>query len=190
MLNEDILDQFSHLLNEVHDCDPFTFTLASVDDCGRPTQRIISLLEVDLKGLVFFSNNKSRKGRHFAQRPRASACFYWHSLRQQVTFEGNIEVIEKAAALVYWNNRERANQIASWASRQSEPLETRQQLLEKVEQIKIKYRDKLIPPAPDWCAYRLIPDRVEFWKSGWQRLHDRVCFELTDEVWATSLLYP
>lgn len=190
MLNEEILKRFNQSMSEAINCDPAAMTLATVDDRGRPTQRVIMLLSIDERGLVFYTNSESRKGRHFEQHPYASACFYWHSLHQQVEFDGYVETIEPSEADKHWHNRERDSQISAWASRQSAPLQNRDQLLQRVREVKARYRDVLIPREPHWQAYRLIPERVEFWKSGWHRLHERVCFEYRDSNWEKGLLNP
>jgi pyridoxamine 5'-phosphate oxidase len=190
MISKEILSRFNHLQTEVKDCDSSAMTLASVDERCRPTQRIITLLLIDPQGLVFFTNRNSRKGQHYAVNPHASACFFWQSLKQQVEFDGTIEPVEESVADAIWQTRDRDSQIGSWASNQSQPLENKQQLLARVVDVKNRYRDILIPRAPDWLAYRLVPDRVEFWKSGWHRLHERVCYELKNETWHRKLLEP
>ena len=190
LLTEDILERFNHLLREAEHYEPPTFTLASVDERGLPSQRTISLLHIDKLGLVFFTSSKSRKGQHFAKTPYASACFYWHSLRQQVEFDGGIEVLKDEQADDYWNSRERDSQICAWASRQSERLENRDQLMDEVSAVKDRYRDVQVPRPPHWVAYRLSPERVEFWKAGWHRVHERTCFESTGNSWNQILLYP
>ena len=189
-LNADILERFNYLLREASHCDPHAFTLATVDERGLPTQRTVTLLQIDKKGLVFFTNSQSRKGRHFSKTPYASACFYWHSLRQQVEFDGRVELIEETQTDVYWNNRERDSQICAWASQQSECLESREQLLDRVSEVKERFRDAMIPRPPHWVAYLLSPERVEFWKAGWHRVHERTCFESTGGNWQKILLYP
>lgn len=190
MISEEILKRFNHLQTQTRDGDASAMSLSSVDERGRPTQRIITLLEIDPRGLIFFTNRNSRKGRHYANNPYASACFFWHDLKQQVEFEGIIEPVEESMADAIWRNRDRDSQIGSWASNQSQPLESQRQLLDRVEQVKNRYRDILIPRAPDWVAYRLVPDRIEFWKSGWHRLHERVCYELEGTAWRCYFLDP
>lgn len=190
MISDEILKRFNHLQTEVREGDPLAMTLASVDERGRPTQRIITLLQIDPEGLVFFTNRKSRKGQHFAKNPYASACFFWHGLKQQVEFDGGIELVEESVADAIWKTRDRNRQIGSWASNQSQPLESQQQLLDCVEAVKNRFRDILIPRAPDWIAYRLVPDRVEFWRSGWHRLHERVCYEFEGGIWRCHFLSP
>jgi len=189
-ISDEILNRFNHLQTQARDGDSSAMTLASVDERGRPTQRIITLLQIDPHGLVFFTNRNSRKGQHFANNPYASACFYWHGLKQQVEFDGIIKLVEESVTDAIWQTRDRDSQIGSWASNQSQPLEKRQQLFARVEDVKNRYRDILIPRAPNWVAYRLVPDRVEFWKSGWHRLHERVCYELVNNIWRHYFLNP
>lgn len=189
-LSDEIFDRFKHLQSEARHCDPMTMTLASVDKRGRPTQRTITLIEADTRGLVFFTDSRSRKARHFADQPYASLCVYWHQLHAQVVIEGSVEVLGNQQSDVYWGNRERDSQISAWASRQSETLTSKQALVDRVEAVKTKYRDQQIPRPDHWLCYRIIADRVEFWKSGWHRLHERVCYDFIDGVWSKTLLSP
>lgn len=189
-LSDEILNQFIHLQTEARDCDPMTMALASVDESGRPTQRTITLIQVDSQGLVFFTDSRSRKGRHFANRAYASLCAYWHHLHAQVLFEGSVEIMDNRQSDVFWGNPERDSQISDWASHQSKILASKQVLLNRVEAVKNQYRDLQIPRPAYWLCYRIIPDRVEFWKSGWHRLHERVCYELSNGDWNKSLLNP
>ena len=190
LLDDEILERFNYLLREAQHSELSTFTLASVDERGLPTQRTVTLLHIDKRGLVFFTSSQSRKGRHFARQPYASACFYWHSLRQQVEFDGKIEVVDDKQTDEYWDSRERDSQICAWASQQSERLESREQLLNQIDEIKDRYRDIKIPRPPHWVAYRLSPERVEFWKAGWHRVHERTCFKPLGNSWEQILLYP
>jgi pyridoxamine 5'-phosphate oxidase len=190
MISKEILNRFSHLQTEARNGDSSAMTLASVDAQGRPTQRIITLLRIDQHGLVFFTNRNSRKGLHFEKNSYASACFFWHELNQQVEFDGIIELVEESVADSIWQTRDRDSQIGSWASNQSQPLESQRHLLDRVEAVKNEYRDVRIPRAPDWQAYRLVPDRIEFWKSGWHRLHERSCYEYEASGWHHYYLNP
>ena len=189
-LSDEILSKFNHLQAEARDCDPMTMALASFDERDRPTQRTITLIQVDSQGLVFFTDSRSRKGHHFANRAYASLCVYWHQLHAQVLFEGGVEIIDDKQSDVFWGNRERDGQISAWASHQSEVLASKQVLIDHVEAVKNQYRDLQIPRPAHWLCYRITPDRVEFWKSGWHRLHERVCYDLCDGDWNKSLLYP
>ena len=190
MLPDEILDRLNYLQSEAKHCDPMTMMLASVDERGRPTQRTVTMIQIDPLGLVFFTDSQSRKGQHFADRPYASASSYWHDLHEQVEFEGNIEVLDSKQADAHWSSRERDSQISAWASHQSQILRNKQDLLDRVEAVKTQFRDQLIPRPPHWLCYRIVPDHVEFWKSGWQILHERVCFDLKGTVWSKTLLDP
>jgi pyridoxamine 5'-phosphate oxidase len=189
-LHSEILNPFQHAIREARNCDPTTFCLATVDKRGLPTQRIVTMLQIDECGLVFFTDSQSRKGQHLVKKPYGSACFYWHSLHQQVEFDGKIDLLDDEQANDYWRTRDRDSQISAWASKQSSELANQQQLLDQVKEVKARFRDIQIPRPPNWKAYRLIPERVEFWSSGWHRLHERICFEWREEGWQQTLLYP
>lgn len=190
MLPDEILDHLSYLQSEAKHCDPMTMTLASVDKRGRPTQRTITTIQIDAQGLVFFTDSRSRKGRHFTDHPYASLCSYWHDLHEQVEFEGYVEILGDKDADRYWQSRERDSQISAWASHQSSAIQSRQELLDRVEVVKIRFRDRLISRPPHWRCYRVVPDHVEFWKSGWQILHERISYDFKESAWTKSLLDP
>jgi len=89
-----------------------------------------------------------------------------------------------------WSNRSRENHLAAWASRQSQPLDDRKSLVARLEDLKRQYREEHIPRPPYWQAYRLVPARIEFWKVGWQRLHERICHYQDGSVWKSMQLQP
>ena len=195
MIDEEILKRFEHLLAEAHhyrnsDCDPTAMTLATVDAQGCPSLRTVLLKQADTRGFVFFTNSRSRKGRQLDNNPNAALCFYWHCLNQQVEAAGTVEVIPASESDEYWKTRERDKQIAAWASNQSEPLENRDLLMQQIAHYKNKFEGERIPRPPHWYGYRLIPTRIEFWKAGWHRLHERICYQKTAGSWETVLLNP
>jgi pyridoxamine 5'-phosphate oxidase len=171
--------------------DPDAATLSTVDTYGRPSSRTILVKQVDARGFVFFTNFNSRKGRQLLANPNASICMFWQQLRQQVLIDGEAQPIDDDAADQYWRTRTRDSQLAAWASHQSEPLSDRALLTERMAAAKEKFRDLHEVPRPlHWSGFLLVPRRIEFWRVGWSRLHERVCYEHSDTGWERHLLYP
>ena len=170
--------------------EPTAMSLATADAEGRPSVRTILLKGVDERGFVFFTNSRSRKGVELQSNPRVSLCFFWQPLMQQVRIDGTVEVIDDAIADQYWRTRARDSQLGAWASQQSEPLADRETLDRRMTEYHDKFVDQQVPRPPHWPGYRVVPERIEFWKSGWHRLHERVCYAKTAKGWTRFLLNP
>ena len=185
--------KFKNLLERAMQTDlpePTAMTLATTDEAGRPSARAVLLKGVDEQGFVFYTNTRSRKGRHLAARPRAALCFFWQPLKEQVLVEGDVAAVSDAEADVYWATRPRDSQVGAWASQQSEPLENRELLLERAKRYRQMYAGKDVPRPPHWSGYRLLADRIEFWTAGDARLHHRTCYKKQGEAWTVTLLNP
>lgn len=188
---DDILEPIHELLAQAADLpEPRAMSLATVDESGRPAVRTVLLKQVDQQGLTFFTNTTSRKGQHIAAHPFAALCLYFQGPHRQLQVEGRVEQIADEEADRYWYSRSRASRIGAWASRQSVVLEDRQQLLDRVARYEEKFADSEVPRPPFWSGYRVIPDRIEFWKGHPDRLNERVCYRLTDGEWMKFYRYP
>ena len=170
--------------------DPNACTLATVDESGRPSSRVVLLKDFDPRGFTVFTNYESRKGRELLGQKVAALCFYWPSLDQQVRIEGRAQKVSAAESDAYFATRARVSQLGAWASMQSRPLDDRRTLEERLADVTAKFEGNPVPRPPHWGGFRIAPDRVEFWKSGENRLHDRVQYEKQGSGWATSALYP
>lgn len=175
--------------------EPTAMSLATVDERGQPTVRIVLLKDVDRKGFVFYTNLKSAKGQHLAARPRAGLCFLWKALGRQVRVEGPVEPVAPEVADAYFASRARGSQIGAWASRQSEPLIDRQTLQERVAFYEEKFADEPVPRPDFWSGFRVVPRAIEFWQLGEFRLHDRWRFERdaspdSADAWQVRRLFP
>jgi pyridoxamine 5'-phosphate oxidase len=170
--------------------EPSAVCLATADDEGKPRARMVLMRGLDARGLVFYTNLESRKGRHLAANPNAALCFYWPPLAQQVTVEGTIEAVTDAEADAYWMTRPRESQIGAWASLQSQRLPSRFTLLRRVLTETARFGTKPVPRPPHWSGFRLLPTRIEFWSNRPARLHDRQCYEAGEAGWQKFLLYP
>lgn len=169
--------------------DPTAAALATVDAAGAPSVRIVLLKGVDGRGFTFFTNYESRKARDLRHEPRAALCFYWPVIAVQVRAEGVTERLTAEESDAYFATRPRASQIGAWASRQSQPLASRDELLSRYAETDARLTDPIPRPA-FWGGYRLVPARVEFWNAGEHRLHERTVYERAGTSWNVQLLYP
>jgi len=171
--------------------DPNAMALATVDDAGLPDLRMILLKGFDQAGFVFYTNLESRKGRQLVAHPRAALLFHWKSLRRQVRVRGPVEAVTPEEADAYFATRPRMSRIGAWASRQSEPLESRFALEKAVARYTARFAAGAIPRPPHWSGFRVVPAEIEFWRDGAFRLHDRVRFSREEGGgWSKASLFP
>ena len=168
---------------------PEAMTLATADPEGQPSARIVLLHGIEPGGFVFHTNYQSRKGRELEANPSAALVLHWQPLGRQVRVEGAVERVSEAESAGYFRTRPRGGQIGAWASRQSEPIESRVVLEERVRDLERRYEGG-VPLPPFWGGYRLIPHRIELWQHGDDRLHDRFVYERTKRGWTRSRLSP
>jgi pyridoxamine 5'-phosphate oxidase len=173
--------------------DPNAMTLATIDTRNRPAARIVLLKHWDDRGFVFYTNRESRKGRDLGEHPFAALCFHWKSLTRQVRIEGPVEWVSDAESDAYYNTRPVGSRIGAWASKQSSPLDCRATLARAVAALEQKFAaDGAIPRPAHWGGYRVVPDTIEFWHDGRDRLHTRVLYTRKNggDAWDRTLLYP
>jgi pyridoxamine 5'-phosphate oxidase len=175
------LEQFRDWLDLVDE--PVSMALATASREGAPSVRMVLLKEADERGLVFFTNYESRKGRELAENPRAALLFHWPG--RQVRVEGDVERLPAAESDAYWATRPLGSRIGAVASRQSEVLASREELERRAAEVQDD------PPRPAfWGGYRLTPQTFEFWEHRDDRLHDRLRYRRAGDGWVTELLYP
>jgi len=170
--------------------EPTAMAVATSDSQGYPSARMVLLKGVDERGFVFYTNLRSRKAQQLSANPRASLCFFWDPLMEQVIVEGAVEPVSNEEADAYWASRPRENQLASLVSLQSQPLDSRQTLESQLSECRARYLGKNVPRPPHWSGFRVMPDRMEFWKTGPSRLNERVLYQKGPAGWAVGLLYP
>ncbi|MEM7053559.1 MAG: pyridoxamine 5'-phosphate oxidase [Pseudomonadota bacterium] len=195
-LNQEILDLFDKGMRAAIAAsvpEPTAMTLATADQLGQPSARTVLLKGVDESGFTFFTNLNSRKGRHLKGNAKAGLVFWWRETEQQVLVDGQVLAVGDAEADAYFASRPRGSQIGAWASQQSSPLDSRQELIDRVAELEQQYNDQTVPRPPHWSGFTLEPHRVEFWYGREYRLHERICFEADETAqagWRKTLLFP
>ncbi|WP_109341006.1 pyridoxamine 5'-phosphate oxidase [Saliniradius amylolyticus] len=193
-LSEDPVEQFERWLQEYMDTgapDPTAMTVATVDENGQPSQRIVLLKDIVDGDFVFYTNLESRKAKELAKNPRISLHFPWHLIERQVKICGRVEPLSTASVAKYFLSRPKESQLAAWASAQSQPVSTRQMLMNKFAEAKQKFARGEVPLPKFWGGYKVTPHEVEFWQGGAHRLHDRFQYQKQDDGhWQIQRLMP
>lgn len=157
---------------------------------GRPSARVVLLRGLDDRGLVFFTSYFSRKGREISANPHVAAVFYWPELERQVRVEGEVDQLPEEESDAYFASRPRGHQIGAWASEQSEPVESREILDQRVQDYSERFEGDEVPRPHSWGGYVIRPSRIEFWQGRPNRVHDRLEFERTGGGWSMRRLQP
>ncbi len=175
--------------------EPAAVALATVGTDGRPSVRMVLARGVDARGIVFYTNVESRKGRDLGggrgEGVPVSLCFYWHPLTRQVRVEGVASPVSDAEADRYWASRPRPHQIAAWASPQSRPLaEGHDELMRRYAEMDRKLPPSNVPRPPYWTGFRVVPTEIEFWEGRENRLHERTLYTRDGAGWKAVTLGP
>jgi len=169
---------------------PDIATLATVTPENRPAARSVLFKGIAQGGFSFYTNYESKKGKELAANPSAVLVFYWHFPPRQVRIDGMVLKLSREEAEAYWKARNRENQAASAAVTQSSIIRGREELVEKVNQIKSRYKGKPIPCPDSWGGYCLVPEKIEFWEGRFDWLHQREHYVLNNGKWEKVSLAP
>ena len=171
--------------------DPDAIALATVDEEGMPNVRMVLLRIIEDDGFIFFTNYGSRKAREAFSANKAAFNLHWKTLRRQIRVRGYVEKENGLIADKYFSERQFGSQTAAWASKQSETLADRKELIKRWSNYKIKFEENVVRPE-FWGGIRIKPIQIEFWADGQFRLHDRFVWErkLGEKVWDVRRLYP
>jgi pyridoxamine 5'-phosphate oxidase len=169
---------------------PEAAALATASPDGVPSSRMVLVKEFGDRGFVFYTNYASRKGRELAANPRAALVFYWDPLGRQVRIEGAVERTSPEESADYVRGRPRGSQLGALASPQSETVESRQALEQRVAELEDRFGEGELPLPTNWGGYRLTPVSLEFWQQRADRLHDRLRYRLSDGGWILERLAP
>lgn len=187
------LRQFERWLGEALNAqlpEPNAMTLATVGANGRPSTRVVLIKGCDERGVVWYTNYESRKGRELAAHPYAALQFHWVELERVVRIEGRVERVSDAESDAYFASRPLDSRIGAWASPQSQVISGRGELVANAARYSAQFL--LNPPRPPhWGGFRLVPEQWEFWQGRKSRLHDRLRYRLDERSqWIRERLAP
>lgn len=169
---------------------PNAFSIATATPEGVPSSRMVLLKGFDERGFVFYTNYESRKGGELAVNGRAAMLFFWSELHRQVRIEGTLAKVSREESERYFHSRPRGSQLGAWASHQSRPLASREELMGREKEFEQKYAGQDVPLPPYWGGFRVTPVRFEFWQGRAYRLHDRFIYTPSLKGWTTQRLSP
>jgi len=172
--------------------DPNAVSLATSNKNNFPSVRMVLLKDFSQNGFVFYTNLKSKKGNELKENPKVAMCFHWKSLLRQIRINGTVTQVADEVADKYYNSRSYESRIGAWASKQSEELINRDQLINSIKEYKNKYNEENKVPRPShWSGWILSPLSIEFWLDGDNRIHERLKYtKASSGQWSKSLLSP
>jgi pyridoxamine 5'-phosphate oxidase len=192
-MDPDPIVQFRAWFENVIEADlhePNAMILATATRDGRPSARTVLLKGYDERGFVFYTNYEGRKASDLEANPACALLFYWGELERQVRIEGRAVRLSGEESDAYFASRPRGSRLGAWASEQSQPVEDRSILEERVKALEAEYEGREIPRPPFWGGYRVEPDTIEFWQGRENRLHDRLVYGRIGGGWKMQRLQP
>jgi pyridoxamine 5'-phosphate oxidase len=169
---------------------PEAMTLATSTSDGRPAGRMVLLRGFDERGFVFYTNYGSRKAEELTVNPKAELVFHWPVFERQVRIAGRVEKTSAEESAAYFASRPRGSQLGAWASRQSQPVESREALEHAFEEQERKFAGTEVPLPSFWGGYRVVAHSLEFFQGRANRLHDRLLYTRDGAGWRRTRLYP
>jgi pyridoxamine 5'-phosphate oxidase len=188
----DPMQQFDQWLKQAIDAqlpEPNAMTLATVAPDGQPSTRVVLIKGYDARGIVWYTNYESQKGRELSLNPKAALQFHWVELERVVRIEGTVEKVAEAESDAYFHSRPLDSRLGAWASPQSRVISSRTVLVTAAARYAAQYA--LSPPRPPhWGGYRLVPNQWQFWQGRASRLHDRLRYRRDEQAWQRERLAP
>lgn len=192
--HENPFAQLEHWLEEAKKVDPENYnamTLSTVDDNGFPNTRVVLLRDLSRRGIVFYTNYQSIKGKEIAENPKIGVNFFWPELERQVRIRGEARKVEDAVSDAYFATRPRESQIGAWVSEQSMIIASREVLDKRTKEMEERFEGIEVPRPPFWGGYTVFPIYFEFWQGRTGRLHDRLSYRVDADVeWYIERLAP
>jgi len=193
-LNHDPLMQLKKWVQVAIDCEiiePNAMVVATANKEGRPSSRTMLMKEIDSKGIVFYTNYESRKGRDIAENPQASITIFWRELERQINIDGRVVKISEPHSIEYFSKRPRDSQLSAWCSQQGTVIPSRSFLEDTFKKYETKFGQDPIPKPPYWGGYRLEVETIIFWQGRENRMHDRFLYNKNSEgLWIIQRLSP
>lgn len=183
-VNDNPYLQFKQWFREAQEADvlePNAMVLSTVDGSGQPFQRTVLMKALDERGIVFYTNYKSRKAQQISENARVCILFPWYALERQVIITGRAEKVSTKESMAYFASRPFGSRLGAWVSQQSSIITSRSILEMKLAEMKRKFRNGKVPLPDFWGGYRIVPDSYEFWQGRQSRLHDRIMYSPDDE---------
>lgn len=169
---------------------PEAMAIATADERGRPSVRMVLMRGLDAEGFRFYTNRESRKASELDANPHGALVFHWDALGRQLRAEGPVRRLGKGESDAYFAGRPRESQLGAWASEQSRPLASRQDLLDRFAEAEQRFAGRPVERPSHWGGYLLVPEAIEFWEHGEHRLHHRRRFTRDGAGWREQLLAP
>jgi pyridoxamine 5'-phosphate oxidase len=189
---QDPFDRFARAIARAQSegVDTAPAALGTADRRGRPSVRMVLLRGADPRGFVFHTNYNSRKAQDLTENAYAALCLHWPTLEEQIRIEGSVVRLASDESDAYFAGRPRESQIGAWASDQSAVLPDRSVLEERFRESAARFDGQPVQRPPFWGGFRIVPDRIEFWYGGTNRLHDRIVYVREGADWRTERLFP
>lgn len=166
--------------------------LGTIDENNKPHSRVVLLKGIEENSFIFFTNYHSHKAENIESNPNISLLFFWHELQRQVRIEGVATKISEQESEIYFASRPRESQIGAWASHQSEKLDNRETLEQRMKELEKQYENKIVLKPSHWGGFAVNPSCIEFWQGRANRLHDRILYNKINEsgLWNICRLNP
>ena len=190
-LTEEPITLFQQWLSQAitYSNDANAFVLSTVNSNCVPSSRVLLLRDATEKGFSFFTNYSSRKSQEIEVNPNVCMNFFWPEMERQVRINGSISRLSEQESDDYFNSRPYESRIGAWCSPQSQVIESREVLENKIQELKKKYPNE-VPRPENWGGYTIVPNEIEFWQGRASRLHDRFLYNKEGKNWTINRLAP